>query len=175
MFEFLKKEIHLKVSRKLFYLVIVPGFALVVIGGSYLFFSSRSGGGEKIIKVVEVSPSEIVKEFFQYLHSGDIDRARPLMTLRYLKSPGGSSLEANKRLFNLLTAEKKVAQKSKIKIISEERKNNYAVVKIEQIILPGKKKFERPIYLVRDGNYWYIASIGILPPSWQPIKPKPHH
>lgn len=173
MFEFLKKEIHLKVSRKLFYLVIVPGFALVVIGGSYLIFSSRGGEGSAVMKVVEITPSEIVEEFFGYLHSGDIDRARPLMTLRYLKAPGETSLEASRRLFNLLSAEKKVAQKSKTRVISEERKNSFAVVKIEQTILPEKKKFERPVYLVKDGNYWYIASIGVLPAGWGATESQP--
>ncbi len=157
MVKFLKKDIKFrwKVKRTVFYLAIVPGVTVVML---LIVFLLARRAAPPTMKEVEISPRSIVKNFFEFLEGGELDKARLLVLLRYFSSPEDSLLEANRKLRQLLTAEMEFCKNHTTKIQDEIIKGNFAQVLIEQINPADKKSFKRIIYLVREDTSWYIAS-----------------
>lgn len=164
MFKLLKREVQLKVSRKLFYLAIVPGVLIVVVLIIWLLYQSPK---PEAVSPEEITPCQTVKDFYQFLQTGKRDNARMLVTTKFMTAGENMPVGGEKQLVvELLQQEAKISEKARIKILEEKITGNYAIVKVEFNFPEQNARLVREIYLYREYNFWYIAGIG-APPPWQ--------
>ncbi|MCX7765154.1 MAG: hypothetical protein N2246_00385 [Candidatus Sumerlaeia bacterium] len=165
MFKLLKREVQLKVSRKLFYLVIVPGLMILVVLIVWLLY--RGSEPEAVITPEEITPSQTVKDFYHFLQIGNRDNARMLLTTKFMVARENMPVGSEKQLVaELLQQEAQISEKARIKILDEKITGNYAILKVEFNFIEQNTRIVREIYLYREYNFWYIAGIG-APPPWQ--------
>ncbi len=160
----LKDGVRLKVSRKLFYLVIVPGLILAIVVVTLLIQWLSSA--PETVKTKKITLEDTIDTFYTYLEHGDLDRARLMMTVKYFRTDQVSLVEANRLVMNMLKSEQVWAQKSKVKVLEENVQGDYAYAKLSYMVPEQEKTYQRYIFLVREGNAWTIAGVGQAPPTW---------